>query len=99
MIYMTSFHLKAKARIGPWLSCMCQIRLTAASQTTSSSSLSPPSSRYPEPSPEHYPEPFSCEHGTHKTVKARFWSWLSGQSSPDFAVGSSSVRDEAFLKP
>jgi len=23
--------------------------------------------------------PLSCKHGTHKTVKARFWSWLQSQ--------------------
>ena len=25
------------------------------------------------------PSPLSIEHGTHKTVKARFWPWFSGK--------------------
>jgi hypothetical protein len=29
---------------------------------------------------QHNEELLSSEHGTYKTVKARFWRWLSGKS-------------------
>ena len=37
-----------------------------------------------------YATPLSSEFGTHKTVKAGFWSWLSGESPHTLSVGPSS---------
>ena len=36
--------------------------------------------------------PLSSEHGTHKTVKARFWSWLSGKSPQLLLIRSLCAR-------
>ena len=52
--------------------------------------------------------PSLCEHGTCKTVKARFWPWLSGESPktfevfrsfPDFRLACLEIRGEWLTRP
>jgi len=57
---------QAKARIWPLLSYVCQMALTVLCVPVA-------------PACRCNLIPLSREHGTHKTVKARCWPWLSGK--------------------